>query len=164
MRLQSCHEFVGESALAFQDVPVESFVAPNKPSLARVDLPDDFNMKVGLDTSIDSASSAVGDAVQATLGQSVHAEGEAAIPKGARVSGHIARLEKRGSLDYVDLGFDSLDLKPGHADLSQRENDVTKKTLEPLIFRLEHVKLARGTRLIVRSRLLKSEDHDPIRQ
>jgi hypothetical protein len=164
MRLQSCHEFVGESALTFRDVPVEFFVAPNKPSLAKVDLPEDFNMEVGLDTPIDSASSAVGDAVQATLRQNVRADGEAAIPKGARVSGHIARLEKRGNLYYVDLAFDSLDLKPGHADLGQRENDVTNKTLEPLIFRLENVKLARGTRLIVRSRLLKSEDHDPIRR
>jgi len=164
LRLQSCHEFVGESALTFQDLPIESFVAPSKPSLAKVDLPDDFNMEVGLDTPIDSASSAVGDAVQATLRQSVRDEGDAVIPKGARVSGHIARLEKRGSLYYVDLAFDSLDLTPGHADLSQRENDVTDKTLEPLIFRLENVKLARGTRLIVRSRLLKSEDHDPIRR
>src|SRR6202011_4753707 len=113
MRLQSCHQFVGESALTFRDVPVESFVAPSKPSLAKVDLPDDFNMEVGLDTPIDSASSAVGDAVQATLRQSVRADGEAAIPKGARVSGHIARLEQRGSLYYVDLAFDSLDLQPG---------------------------------------------------
>ena len=162
MRLQSCHEFVGESALIFDDIPVESFVAPTKPSLARVDLPDDFNMEVGLDTPIDSASSAVGDAVQATLRQSVRADGEAAIPKGARVSGHIARLEQSGSLYYVDLAFDSLDLKPGYADISQRENHVTNP--ERLIFGLDHVKLARGTRLIVRSRLVKSEDHDPIRQ
>jgi hypothetical protein len=161
MRLQSCHEFVGESVLSFR-VPVESFVAPGRPSLAKVDLPDDFNMEVGLDTPIDSASSAVGDAVQATLRQSVRADGEAAIPKGARVSGHIARLEQRGSLYYVDLAFDSLDLKPGHADISQRENHVTNP--EPLIFGLDHVKLGRGARLIVRSRLLKSEDHDPIRQ
>jgi hypothetical protein len=165
MRLQACHEFVGESTLTFRDLPLESFVAPNKPSLANVvDLPDDFDMEVDLDTPIDSASSAVGDAVQATLKVSVRADGDAVVPKGARVSGHIARLDKRGSLYYVDLAFDSLDLKPGHADLSQRENDVTNKTLEPLIFRLDHVKLARGTRLMVRSRLLKSEDHDPIRQ
>jgi Arc/MetJ family transcription regulator len=161
MRLQSCHEFVGESVLSFR-VPVESFVAPGRPSLAKVDLPDDFNMEVGLDTPIDSASSAVGDAVQATLRQSVRADGEAAIPKGARVSGHIARLEQRGRLYYVDLAFDSLDLKPGHADISQRENHVTNP--EPLIFGLDHVKLGRGARLIVRSRLVKSEDHDPIRQ
>jgi len=164
MRLQSCHEFVGESALSFADIPAESFVAPSKPSLAKLDLPDDFSMEIGLDTAIDSASSAVGDAVQATLRQTVLADGEAVIPKGAKVSGHIARLERRAGLFQVDLAFDSLDLKPGHADLSQRENDVTGSSLEPLIFRLDHVKLARGTRLLLRSRLVKSEDHDPVRQ
>jgi hypothetical protein len=165
MRLQSCHEFVGESALSFRDIPVESFVAPSKPTLAKVvDLPDEFNMEVGLDTAIDSASSAVGDAVHASLKQSVGGDGEAGIPKGAGVSGHIARLEQRGGVYYVDLAFDALDLKPGRADISQRENRVTGKALEPLIFRFDHVRLPRGTRLIVRSRLVKSEDHDPVRQ
>ena len=60
--------------------------------------------------------------------------------------------------------LDSLSLEHGHAELSERANEITTKTLQPLIFRLDRVKLARGTRLIVRSRLLKSEDHDPVRQ
>jgi hypothetical protein len=163
IRLQACHQFIGESALSFKDLPAENFVAPAKPTLNQVDLPDDFSMDVGLDTAIDTASSAVGDAVNATLKQNVRTQGEATIPKGARVSGHIVRLEKRGSVYFLAIAFDSLDLKPGHADLSRRENDVTTNTLEPLIFRLDHVRLARGTRLVLRSRLVKSEDHDPIR-
>ena len=163
MRLQACHEFVGESALSFKDIPVESFVAPAKPSLAKVDLPEEFDVEVGLDTPIDSELSAVGDAVKATVKQAVHSEGETAVPKGARLSGHIARLERRGDQYYLGLAFDALDLKPGLANLSQRDNEVTDRALEPLIFRLDRLKLARGTRFIVRSRLLKSEDHDPVR-
>ncbi len=164
VRLQACHEFVGESALSFENWPAESFVAPAKPTLAQLDLPDDFTMEVSLDTVIDSASSAVGDAVEVVLRQNVQAEGEAVLSKGARISGHIARLEKQGALYYLGLSLDSLNLEHGHADLGQRENKVTTKSLQALIFRLNRVKLARGTRLIVHSRLVKSEDHDPVRQ
>ena len=163
MRLQACHEFVGESALSFKDIPVESFVAPGKTHVPTVDLPEEFDVEVGLDTPIDSGSSAVGDTVKATVKLAVHYEGVVAVPKGAKLSGHIARLERRGDQYFLDLAFDSLDLTPGSADLSQRENEVTDRALEPLIFRLDHLKLARGARLILRSRLLKSEGHDPVR-
>jgi len=164
VRLQACHEFVGESALSFQNLPAENFVAPVKPTLAQLTLPDDFSMELGLDTPIDSASSAVGDAFEAVLRQNVLAESGLVLPKGTRVSGHIARLEKVGALYYVGLSLDVLSLEHGHAELSERANEVTTKTLQPLIFRLDRVKLARSTHLIVRSRLLKSEDHDPVRQ
>jgi len=163
MRLQACHQFVGQSALSFEKFPGENFMAPSKPTLARLDLPDDFRMEVALDTPIDSSSSAIGDAVEALLKQNVRVSSDAVVPKGAKVSGHIARLEKRGGAYYVDLAFDSLHLDPGRADLGGRENDVTTKALQPLIFRLDHFRLPRGTRLVVRSRLVKSEDHDPVR-
>jgi hypothetical protein len=163
MRLQACHEFVGESALSFQDFPAESFVVPSQPASVRVDLPEEFSVEVDLDTPIDSASSAVGDMVEATLKQNVGTQGEAFIPKGSKLSGHIARLEKLGGLYYLRIFFDTLDLKRGQADLSGRENSVTMRRREPLIFRLGHVRLTRGTRLVLHSRLVKSEDHDPIR-
>ncbi len=154
----------GESALSFKDLPAENFVTPAKPTLAQVNLPDDFSMEIGLDTPIDFESSAVGDTVSAVLKQNVLAEDEAILRKGAHVSGHIVRLEKRGTLYYLGLTFDSLDLKLGRADLAMRENEVTTPALQPLIFRLDHFRLGRGTRLTVRSRLVKSEDHDPVRQ
>ncbi len=103
IRLNACHEFVGESALSFRDLPAGNFVAPPKPTLVQVDLPEDFSMQVGLDTPIDTASSAVGDAVRATLKQNVRTEGEAVIFKGAQVSGHIARLEKRGDAYFLEI-------------------------------------------------------------
>lgn len=163
MRLQACHQFVGESALSFTDLPIESFVAPSKPTLRTLSLPDDFVAQISLETPIDSASSMVGDSVEGTVKENIRAEGEAVIPKGTKISGHIARLEKRGVLYYLDLAFDSLELRPGRADLTKRENGVTSQTEEPLVFRLDHVKLARGARLLLHSRLVKSEDHDPVR-
>lgn len=163
MQLQSCHEFVGQSALSFTDFPAESFIAPPNPTLRTLTLPGDFTAELSLETPIDSASSSAGDSIEATLKQNIRAEGDAMIPKGTRISGHIALLEKRGLLYYLELAFDSFDLRPGRADLSKRDNGVTTPTEQPLIFRLDRIKLARGARLVLHSRLVKSEDHDPVR-
>ena len=118
VRLKACHEFVGESALSFENLPAENFVAPVRPTLAKLTLPDDFSMELGLDTPIDSASSAVGDAFGAVLRQNVLAESGLVLPKGTRVSGHIARLEKVGALYYVGLSprFAQLGTRPCGAE------------------------------------------------
>lgn len=163
VRLQACHQFVGESALSFTNFPGESFVAPAKPTLRTVALPADFTAELSLETPIDSASSSVGDSVEATLKRNIRTDDDTVIPKGTKISGHIALLEKRGLLYYLELAFDSLDLRPSRADLSKRENGVTTETEQPLIFRLDRIKLARGARLLLHSRLVKSEDHDPVR-
>jgi hypothetical protein len=98
------------------------------------------------------------------------------VPKGAKLSGQIKRLDNQGGSYSVDLTFSFVDFKDGHADLSQRTNEVfmmvttrvtqmssvasvqaqpTEQVIEtpgPLVFKTKHLKLGRGTHLILHSK------------
>jgi hypothetical protein len=157
----ACHMFVGESVLKFDDPAAEPAVAPAKTPVKVIALPDDFTVDFNLETSIDWAA-AGGDPVHATFRDSVLLNGAIAVPKGARLSGRIAHLAMRGDLYHVELVLTSLDFAGGHADLTGRRNGVSLKDV-PLIFRSAKFKLARGVRLTLHSRLLKSVHNDSIR-
>ena len=98
------------------------------------------------------------------------------FPKGAKLSGQIKRIENQGGSYSIDLTFHSLDFKDSNADLSQRTNEVfmmvttrvsqmssatsvqaqpVEQVLEtpgPLVFKTKHLKLGRGTHLILHSK------------
>jgi hypothetical protein len=120
----------------------------------------DFN----LDTPIEWGSAAGGDPVHGTLRDGVRSDKGAGVvvPKGAGLSGRIAHLAMRGDLYYVELTLTSLDFEGGHADLNGRRNGVSVKDA-PLIYTSTKFKLARGARLTLHSRLLKSVHNDSIR-
>jgi hypothetical protein len=158
-----CHQFVGESVLKF-DVPANEPAAAAKAPIARIALPDDFTVDFNLDTPIEWGSAAGGDPVHGTLRENVRSDAGAGVvvPKGAALTGRIAHLAMRGDLYYVELTLTSLDFDGGHADLNGRRNGVSVKDA-PLIYTSTKFKLARGARLTMHSRLLKSVHNDPIR-
>ncbi len=156
-----CHQFVGESVLKF-DVPASEPAAAAKAAIARITLPDDFTVDFNLDTPIEWGRSAGGDPVRGTLRESVGTDAGVVAPKGAVLSGRIAHLALRGDLYYVQLKFNSLDFNGGRADLDGRRNGVSVKDF-PLIYTSTKFKLARGARLTLHSRLLKSVHNDSIR-
>lgn len=158
-----CHQFVGESVLKF-DVPTNEPAAGAKAAIARIALPDDFTVDFNLDTPIEWGSAAGGDPVHGTLRDGVRPDAGTGIviPKGATLSGRIAHLALRGDLYYVELALTSLDFEGGHADLNGRRNGVSVKDV-PLIYTSTKFKLARGARLTLHSRLLKSVHNDSIR-
>ncbi len=162
LSFQACHEFRSESVLKFDEPSPEPAEASAKPAPAVVTLPDDFTVDFILDTPIDAATAAGGDPVRAALRSGIVANGRVLVPSGARLSGRIAHLAMRDGLYYLEFNLSSLDFDGGHANLAGRRNGVSVKNL-PLIYTSARFKLARGARLTLHSRLLKSEEHDSIR-
>ena len=191
---EACHQFAAESVLSFTEVSAEpaatGTAASNGPladarghkagviggGASATNLPEEFTVDISLETPIDSDSAAAGDPVSATLRQSIKMEKTTVAPKGAKLSGKIARFDKEDGSYSMDLVFTSLDFNDGHVDLSQRKNEVLMKvttrvasmsaatsvqaqpveqveeTLSPLVFKTKHLKLGRGTHLVLSSR------------
>ena len=157
-----CHQFVGESALKFDDPPAEPLAPQVSGPIQYVVLPDNFKVDFNLDTAIDWSSSASGDPVHGTLREAVRVNGEIVAPNGAGLSGRIAHLAMRDDSYSVELHLTSLDFAGGQADLTGRQNMVVVNGV-PLIYRSAKFKLRSGVRLTLHSRLLKSLHNDPIR-
>jgi hypothetical protein len=181
---RACHQFAAESVLSFTEIPAEPTpaaagsrpVADARDYQAATNLPDDFTVDISLETPIDSDSASAGDAVSASLRQSVKVEKTTVVPKGAKLSGRIKLFDNQGGSYSIDLTFSSVDFKDGRADLSQRKNEVlmmvttrltqmssvtsvqaqpTEQVIEtpgPLVFKTKHLKLGRGTHLILHSK------------
>ena len=141
LSFQSCHEFVGEAAIKFV-----------VPETRGVPLPDDFIVELKLDTPIDSANAAGGDAVHATLLGEIALRDGTSIPKGATITGRIAHITKNGAVYSLDFAFESLDFEGGHADLKERDNEVSFENWQK-IRRTDHLNVPAGTRLTLKSRI-----------
>lgn len=89
-----CHEFVGESSLSFSAPKNEQTEAPS-PQADVMTLPTGLPFTITLMNAIDTAHSAAGDAIQATLrGPLRKGNGKVLLAKGARVGGRILKLER----------------------------------------------------------------------
>ena len=92
-------------------------------------LPDEFTVDISLETPIDSESASVGDPVSASLRQTIKVGKTTVVPKGAKLSGQIKRLDSQGGSYSIDLTFSSLDFNDCHEDLSKRRNEVLQKVI-----------------------------------
>lgn len=144
LSFESCHEFVGETVVKFN-------VAPG----TGVALPDDFAVDAELETPIDSDTAAGGDAIRAILRDDIQMKDNIVVPKGAALSGRIARITRNGAAYTLDFAFTSLDYEGGHADLSQRENNVEVRDWAK-IRQSPKLNLARGALFTLHSSLRKS--------
>jgi hypothetical protein len=118
---QDCRQFVAGSTLSFAtDSTAPSVEAPAAPS----NLPDDFTVRIRWETSIDPASSRAGDPVSAKLLEDIKMKEAVAVPKGAKLSGHIDRLDTQGGGLAIKLVFTSFDFKAGHIELGQRLSEI----------------------------------------
>lgn len=173
----ACRQFSGQSALSFSDIP------PGPPPAMQrgakdVELPEIFVAELSLETPIDSATAAVGDAIKAKLRHNLKLHGRVAVPKGAELTGHIARLERSNRSYILDIAVTALDFDGVHSNLGARANVVWMpapirelrlglnghaydrsftSTTGPITLPTDHVKLGTGVRLNLRSRLLQSE-------
>ena len=177
-RFQDCRQYSGESILSFgePDLPTPT---PAAHEIAVVDLPDDFRVDLSLYTPIDSNQTMVGDQVQLKLDQPIRSGSKVLVPRGALITARVIRLEHRGALYELELALESLEFAQGRADLSLRSNDLkmlavsptrvaqrpgrgrggpTEKTLQPLLFQTNRLRLYRGFSMQWYSRLVKSEE------
>jgi hypothetical protein len=139
---RTCHEFVGESVVKFEQSPRASTVP----------LPAGFTVDADLITPIDSETSAGGDAIQFTLRDPIKVNDRVVVPKGAKLSGRIAHLTRTGATYALDFVFTSIVFEGGQVDLSSRENIATVQNW-PKIRRSTQLNLKPGTRLTLHSRL-----------
>ena len=114
-----CRQYTGESVLSFAG-PLEE-IAPGggAPALRRAALPPGLTVGLALETAIDSAQAAVGDAIEARVTGDVKKDGVVWLPKGARARGRITRLARRSSpvAHYeVGLRFDTVEFPAGSSD------------------------------------------------
>ena len=120
LSFQSWHAFVGESVIKFNPP------APG-PTVA---LPAEFTVDVDLLSGIGSGTSAGGDPIEAVLRDDIKLNGATVVPKGAALSGRIARLTKNGASYLLEFHFTSISFEGGHADLSGRDNRVAVENWE----------------------------------
>lgn len=93
VRLDSCRQYVGESVVTFGDAPETQAANP----VRVVNLPAGLWVEVTLRTGI-TRDTAVGDAVSADLARDLKSkDGALLLPKGARFTGRVTRLERRRS-------------------------------------------------------------------
>ena len=176
-RFQNCRQYSGESILTFTE-PTALSSAPATHEVPMVDLPPDFRVDLSLHTPIDSNQTTVGDQVQLKLDQPIRSVSNVVVPRGAVITARVMRLEHRGGLYELELALESLEFAQGRAELSTRSNDLkmlatsplrmaqrpgrgmggpTDKTLQPLVFQTNRLRLFRGFSIQWHSRLLKSE-------
>ncbi len=92
-QFSQCRQFAGESVLSFEDAPgaeVEARKAPRQ-----VELPADLDLELALQTEVEAGVTAVGDVVDAVVTKDVKRKGTLYLPKGAKVTGRVWKLERR---------------------------------------------------------------------
>lgn len=92
-RFSSCRQFAGESVLTFEEAP--GAVAQEKKTPRKIDIPADLDVELVLDTPLEGGVTAVGDAMEATVAKDVKRKGILFLPKGAKVSGRVRKLQRR---------------------------------------------------------------------
>lgn len=92
-RYTGCHEFVGQSIIHYNTDP-KAIIAAATPTSSLPAVPRGLRLKVRLASPIDSDSAWTGDAVSATLENTLHDKhGHTVAPKGAVLTGRIVQLE-----------------------------------------------------------------------
>lgn len=119
-RFHECHQYSGESVLSFE-VPPEMPAAPARVPPQELTLPGDFQIDLALQTPI-TASSAVGDPVEARLVRSIKEHHRVVMVKGATAIGRITQLHRDAGRHHLGITFTDLVGRDGHADLSRRQN------------------------------------------
>jgi len=108
VKFTSCRQFSGESVVTFGDAP------PSEPSAAPIptrefDLPTGLTVELATTREIDLQTAAVGDHVDARVNRDVKQKGEIVIPKGAKATGRIVRLEKYDNYSILGLEFPEIE-------------------------------------------------------
>jgi hypothetical protein len=115
-QFKSCRQYTGDSVLTFAgasgsdtDALLSETRSDAKKAKESIEIPADLILNIQLTTEIDSDSSAVGDAITATLDQKLTLKRRLLFPKGATLIGRILRLERDGDRAIIDLQFSEIE-------------------------------------------------------
>ena len=103
-----CNQYAAESVISFDGETSGSSAA-----VKRVELPADLMLTVALETALDLETARVGDLISGKIQADVKHKGGVIVPKGAKVSGRLRRLEKYTDespyfvvgLEYTEMDF-----------------------------------------------------------
>ena len=112
MRFTSCRQYTGESVLSFSDPPPDAPAPAAAAPVREIQLPPGLWIETTLDRKIDSRTAAVGDPVDAIVSRNIKHGGNIVIPKGARLTGRLRRLERLSETYAVSIVFSTLEF-PG---------------------------------------------------
>jgi hypothetical protein len=125
----NCCEYTAQSVIRFDVADAEAgqsvrHTAEITPSA----LPDVFEARLELESTVDSDTSAVGDPITARLLQSIAGNRGFEIPRGAILRGRIKRLDVTDGRRYADFAFTSFEWGGKRLDLRRRENQLVTST------------------------------------
>jgi hypothetical protein len=110
VEFSACREYGSESTISFDPPPEPVPELPQEPAKPRardVNLAAGLLVPVALETTIDSKSASVGDAVHARVRQDVRQKGQLVLPAGALISGRIRSLDRYTSPEpYCLMGIE----------------------------------------------------------
>jgi hypothetical protein len=118
VHFSACRQYTGQSTLSFADP------GPQEPlrqeAVTEVQLPAELQLELQMDSEIDLEKSAAGDPVSATLTRAVKHSRKVLLPKGARFSGRITRLQHYRAAQsghIVGLRFDLAEFEQARAPI-----------------------------------------------
>ncbi len=130
-QFKSCRQYTGESVLTFAEAPSDEgdldTVSATTESARKQSpaIPADMLLEIRLTTDVDSASSAVGDPVSATLDRNLKSNRSLLFAKGATLLGRILRLERNGDFTTLDIQFSTIESDAGRSTLLARIDSMT---------------------------------------
>jgi hypothetical protein len=123
-----CREYAAESAISFGELPAsEEPARPSSPS--PVLMPAGVIIESRLETSLDPARLATGDAFEATVTKAARQKSLVVAPKGARIHGHVAGIVAGGKSN----GCVGVELHPDWIEFEGREGIFDAEQLAPLL-------------------------------
>lgn len=126
VRFTSCRQYLGETKLSFSD-KTEAGVASASQPLRTVEIPAGLTLYLVLETRVDSAVSAAGDAITFTLQRELKHGGQTLFEKGSLVHGRLTLLRRTrlSSAGYsVGLRLSEIQSPSGHAALSATIDEI----------------------------------------
>jgi hypothetical protein len=107
LEFSSCRQFTGKSKVSFDDPgPAETrAVSPRQEPQQELKLPGNLQVILRFTGEIDLDSVAIGDEIQAELGQDVKSKGQVVLSKGAVASGRISRVERHTDFNVLGVTF-----------------------------------------------------------
>jgi hypothetical protein len=146
--------------ITFEDAPPADEPKLSLQPEEEIALPPGMQLEVALESSVDLRSAAAGDPVTARLERAVKQSGEVIVPKGARVMGRVARMERQHPDNYaIALAFTSVRFDNRQAAMAARLQEVRQFAAQPdrvrqalhepdvIVVRKSAVRLPAGLRL-----------------
>ena len=120
VRFENCHKFEGESTISFGDPALledaEQEATPNE-VVQEITIPSGAGLHIVIDTKIVLDETAVGDLVAGEVIDNVRVDGEDLIPKGAKVTGRVIRMDRWQQRYVLAIQLIDISWKGGHASV-----------------------------------------------